>query len=428
MSTYSQFIFDSYSFNKNEKKLDLIYKFDDVLTFTETYHFDFDFVDYEEAKLNKAIQSLFVMAGVSYYKAYPGAEITLTQNFLSESEAAFFAKTYQKGLGEFFYVNKLDPNQQITFPASDNTKPQAAREPNQGLLIAVGGGKDSLVSIELLKDQPKVATWSLGHKAQLQPLVNRIGLPHLWVERTWDKQLLDLNNAGALNGHVPISAIFGMVGAVVAVLAGYGEVVVSNESSASEPNLMYEGTPINHQYSKSLEYEKDFQNYLATNLGGSVSYYSFLRPLTEVYISEIFARIGFDKYQDVYSSCNRAFVHSSDSMSWCGICAKCAFTFLALTPFVSQKKLENLWGKNLLRDPKLEPMYRQLLGIDDHKPLDCVGEVKESRAAMKLASKTYPELNEKYVFELPDNYDYRTLSEHSMPASMANILLGNLSS
>src|SRR5438874_758950 len=83
-----------------------------------------------------------------------------------------------------------------------------------------------------------------------------------------------------------ISAILACVGVIVAILSGYRDIVVSNESSASEPNLHYQGLPINHQYSKSLEFEKDFQDYLANQFNGGPRYYSFLRPFSEVRIGE----------------------------------------------------------------------------------------------------------------------------------------------
>ena len=248
------------------------------------------------------------------------------------------------------------------------------------------------MSAEMLRGLPDVTIWSLGHRPQLAPLTQRIGLPGAWVERKLDPTIRDHNSSGALNGHIPISAIFGAVGMVIAALRNSRDIVVSNESSASDPNFIYKGIPINHQYSKSLEFEKDFQNYISHRVGDSIRYYSLLRPFSELQIASMFAD-HFDKYHDVFSSCNRAFIQTSDSMSWCGQCPKCAFTFLVLTPFISRDKLELIWGKNLLLDPHLETTYQQLLGIVGDKPLECVGEVKESRAAMSLSQKQYPELN-----------------------------------
>ncbi|HSX16910.1 MAG TPA: hypothetical protein VLH86_02305 [Patescibacteria group bacterium] len=422
---YKQFIFESYDFNRDTKILDLHYSLDGDLTFTESYHFDFDFVDYDEAMFDRAAQLLFFLAGSSYYKTYIPKEIVIKNGNLDPYLAKFFSKTYERGLGEFWFVNRLDPRTPVVFPATtDSIEPLRSDKPGTGLLVGIGGGKDSLVSVELLRDKvPDMATWSVGHRPQLTPLVERMGFPHFWVERTWDRKLLDVAKDGALNGHIPISGIIGCVGMITAILAGKRDMVVSNEQSANEPDFVYEGVEINHQYSKSQEFEDDFQKVLARMFGDQLRYYSFLRPLSEMHIAELFAETAFEKYKDVFSSCNRAFVHTSNHIWWCGECPKCAFTFLMLTPFIDRDKLETLWGgKNLLLDPARETTYRQLLGIEGGKPLDCVGEIKESRSAMRRAQEIYPELKEKYSFDLPDDYDYRKIASHHMPAELFEIL------
>jgi hypothetical protein len=411
---YQEFIFESYQFDVDQKKLTLNYNYDQVLHFQETFTFDFEFVDYDKTTLEKACQDIFLMAGVSYYKTYLAPVIVVKQASLDQAGAKFFSETYQRGLGEFFYVNKLDPNTKIEFPVSQTTQQAKATSPNNGVLVGIGGGKDSLLSVEFLRGLPKVATWSLGHKSQLEPLVKTIRLPHFWVDRQWDRSLLELNQADAHNGHIPISAIFACVGTVVAILSGYRDAVVSNENSANEPTLDYQGVAINHQYSKSSAFETAYQAYLASQQL-PVRYYSFLRPLSEVHIAELFAKVGFEKYKAVFSSCNKAFTHNQNHLFWDGTCSKCAFVFLALTPFVAQEELETLFSsKNLLQDTSLEATYKQLLGIEGDKPLDCVGEIKESRAAMRLAQNTYPELS-KYMFEIPDDYNYKALAKHNMP-------------
>jgi hypothetical protein len=422
MSQYTQFIFKRYEFDKSTGQLQLYYGYDNALEFCELYHFDFEFIDYDEAALDRAVQLLFFMAGVSYYKLYLAPEIVVSAGQIDEPLAAFLGKTYNRGLGEFFYVNHLDPKSPVTFPTNSPKLTPLAIAGLDGQLIGLGGGKDSLVSVELLRDQQKVATWSLNHRSQLEPLAGRVGLPHFWVAREWDQQLGTLNAQGALNGHVPISAIFSCVGNIVGILSGYRDLVVSNESSASEPTLKYQDVDINHQYSKSLEYERDFQACLQQLFGDSLRYYSFLRPFSELRIAELFANLGFDKYLGVFSSCNRAYKHGEHQMFWCGECAKCAFVCLILTPFVEASALLGIWGgKNLLLEPSLENTYRQLLGIEGDKPLDCVGEIKEARAAMRLAQELYPEL-EKYEFDLPANYDFRSRSAHAMPDEVYALL------
>ena len=424
MKHFRQFIFRDYVFDHNQKQLRLTYGLDDAITFTETYTFNFEFIAKIDTELlDRACQSLFFMAGVSYYKSYLPAEIVLEKGSMDQFEADFFNKTYQKGLGEFFYLNGLSPNTKVNFQPNALHLPEiSTTNDHSGLLVGLGGGKDSLVSVELLRSQPKVATWSVGHRPQLEPLVEEINLPHFWVEREWDRALLKHREQGAMNGHVPISAIFACVGSVVAVLSGYRDVVVSNESSASEPTLHHQGIPVNHQHSKSLEFEQNFQAYVTRGLGGAIRYYSLLRPLSELRIAELFSELGFSKYRRVFSSCNKAFLHTSNTMSWCGVCPKCAFMFLMFTPFVPRDQLEGLFGgKNLLLDPELRQTYQQLLGIAGDRPFECVGEVKESRMAMRLAQDLYPELAN-YHFDIPSNYDFRALSPHSMPDEIFTIL------
>lgn len=424
---FNKFIFKKYRFNSNDGTLELHYSFDNELNFMETMKFQIEGNEYSNELLDKALFNLFIMAGVSYYKAYQVNEIEILDNKLSNEDAAFFAKTYRKGLGEYYFVNNLDPKKEIYFPVkSSDTIETEMNSPK--LLIGIGGGKDSLVSLEVLKKTNlDIATWSLNHSEQLSELISKTGVKHYRVERIIDSRLITENEKGALNGHIPISAILSFVGTVQAILAGRTDVVVSNEQTANEPNLNYMGENINHQYSKSSEYEKDFQSFLKNNYGNGLRYYSFLRPLSELKIAEIFSRAYLDKYLGSFSSCNRAFRLESNKMSWCGECPKCAFVFLALTPFVDKRKLEEIFhSKNLLFEDSLDTTYRELLGIEGNKPLECVGEIKESRSAMRMAFEIYPELKSKYVFDIPEDYNYQNMGPDLMPEDIKEIFNSNI--
>lgn len=421
---YSSFLFKSYAFDPATQTAIFTYGFDDALTFTETYTFDFPYVLYDQVALDRGLQTLFFLAGISYYKMFPVQSIAVRMGDIDSAMAQFLSNTYQRGLGEYFYINNLDPKTPIVFPITT-----APREPimcnSKGLLVAIGGGKDSLVSIDMLRTHDlDVATWSLGHKSQLEPLVDRIGLTHYYVERKLDPQISALNASGARNGHVPISAIFAATGTVIAILTGRQDVVMSNEQSANEATLEYRGVAINHQYSKSQQFETDYQALLSSLFGTSVRYYSLLRPYSELRIVELFAQRSLPTYKDVFSSCNRAFTQDSSHMYWCGSCPKCAFIFLALTPFVDRVVIEAVFhGKNVLLDPALETTYRQLLGIEGEKPLDCIGEIRESRAAMQLAKTMYPELS-KYDFSIDPSYDFRATYPSEIPSDIKQYLVG----
>lgn len=426
MSKYSTFIFESYEFDITSKELRLNYSYDDKLHFTESYKFDFPFVNnIDPLVIDKAVQNIFFMAGVSYYKMYLSPKIQIDSGNMSADDAVFYAETYQKGLGEFFYVNQLDPRYHIDFPITSRPVP-AVRASGNGQLIGLGGGKDSLLSTELLrKGEQTIKTWSLGHKSQLEPLVERIGLEHKWVSRHMDPQIIRLNKLDAYNGHVPISAILASVGTLVSILAGTRDLVVSNEQSANEPTLEYDGVSINHQYSKSQEFEQNYQIFLERHFGGTQRYYSLLRPFTELFIAELFAGIGFDKYHDVFSSCNSAYKGDARQIFWDGTCPKCAFVFLILTPYVNREKLELLFnGNNLLLDESLNTIFNSLLGIAGDKPLECVGSIAESRQAMRLAQSIYPELSG-YKFEFSDSND---AISHLMPNDVFSKLQSSISS
>ena len=413
MSRYQTFSFDEYSFDQNTKTLTFNYSIDDQIKFVEQYQFDLEIdQNMSQDTLDRACKIAFLIAGVSYYKTYLPPSIIYRDIEVDQNLADFLSKTYQKGLGEFFYVNNLDPKTPIVFP-SNNSDVKVVSGDGTGALIGIGGGKDSLVTIEKLRDHD-IATWSIRHHSQqLQPLLDVIATKHFSVTRKIDDQLINKSLPDAYNGHVPVSAVFASIGVITAILTSKKDVIVSNEASANEATLTYQGVEINHQYSKSLEFEKEFQNILTENFGESIRYFSYLRNLSELQICEIFSQY-FDKYSGVFSSCNKAFTQSSTKLFWCGKCPKCAFIYLGLTNYIAEEKLLKLFSnKNLLLDPDLEQTYKMLLGMDNSKPLECVGTIDECRFAMSNLIGKYQELANK--FELNNNYDHDFRAEHSIP-------------
>lgn len=409
-----QFIFEDYFFDIEAKSATFKYSYDSQKYFEEIYSFDFELIEYDQLALDRALQVLFFISGISYYKAFLVEEIVIKKGQIDKNLAALLNKTYKKGLGELLYKNDLDPNIKINFPVNSETLKQTVIS-SSGDLVSIGGGKDSLLSFEILKNSEKIATWSVGHKNQLSPLVEKIGSKHLWVERKIDTGLIQLNQfPGVFNGHIPISAIFAATGTVISILSGFQNSIVSNEQSANEATLEYRGESINHQYSKTSEFEADYQKISDLLYGDSVRYFSLLRPLREIMIAKEFSKKYIDKYYSTFSSCNRAFTQKSDRIFWCGECAKCAATYLLFAPFNSEEKLINLYGKNLLLEEKLKQTYLDLLGISGQKPLECVGEIAENRWAMSQMKKVYNELNT-YTYEEASYKQVWNVSDHLIP-------------
>ena len=325
--------------------------------------------------------------GISYYKAYCPKKILIKSGSLSKLEADFWNKLYTKGLGEFFYKNKLDWRGLINFPYQKNiiSKPVSAKLKNRALL-PWGGGKDSAVAAELLKELGHDFTLINLRDSQIQKeTAKQADRSRIINDRLMDPKLNELNKQGAYNGHVPISSIYSWTTILSAILNNYRHIIFANEASANFGNVKYLGTEINHQYSKSLEFENDFRNYLNNFISPEINYFSLLRQFSELKISKMIS--SHEKYFPVFSSCNRNFSLNSEARArWCGQCAKCAFSFSQLSAFIDRPKLINIFGQNLFAKKELLPIFQELWGEKRFKPFDCVGTPTEVKAALVLAA------------------------------------------
>jgi len=385
---------------------ELVYAFDDGEELVERIVFpDAPALDPARTRaFGAALDLLHLIAGVSYYKAGVPGEIRVESCALDAQTAAFLDALYLHGLGEFAYHNKLDLRGRIRFPAQMSSvgaasaamllpdlpegtaaeaAPTEAAASRQRTLVPIGGGKDSLVSVEILKAAGVDATavW-VGNSPLIAACAERTGLPRLNIRRELSPLLFEYNKAGAYNGHIPVTAINSAILALAAVLYGHDAIAFSNERSASSATLEYDGQPVNHQWSKGWDFERGFHERLHALVSPTLDYYSLLRPLSELAVAERFARSS--RYDDVFSSCNRNFriLGPKPADRWCGQCPKCHFVFLALAPFMPKPRLLAIFGRNLLDDESLAPAFDALMEYRDHKPFECVGEGSESRAAM----------------------------------------------
>jgi UDP-N-acetylmuramoylalanine--D-glutamate ligase len=389
------FIFRGYKLFINEKKIKFNYRItfsnSKSLDFTETLILPSVPKDITTASLKAFLEPLHLMLGISYYKLYCPKKIELSFK-ISQEQSEFWIAVYRKGLGEFLYQNKLDPEIIAQFPVSKiKTKPVSIQVRDKSLL-GVGGGKDSIVAAELLKENGHEFSSFLVETQRkdliCEEIIKTIGKPSVKIKRIIDPKLFE-EHIGSYNGHVPISAIFAFIGLLSAALYKYKFVMVGNEQSSNFGNLKYKGEIINHQWSKSSEFEGMLQSYTRKFITKDITYTSVLRQYHEIRIAKMFAKLK--KYHCLFSSCNRSFrVHKERTGTlWCCECPKCAFVYLVLAPFLPKKELISIFGKDLLNESQLIPMYRDLLGLGKAKPFDCVGTFEESRAAMWLVRKTY---------------------------------------
>ncbi|MFT3898157.1 MAG: UDP-N-acetyl-alpha-D-muramoyl-L-alanyl-L-glutamate epimerase [Thermomonas sp.] len=381
----------------------LVYAFDDGPDLVETVVVPgapFRLDGERAAAAERALRLLHLVAGVSYYKAAVPPEIRIDGYAIDADTAALLEDLYLHGLGEFAYRNGLDLHGRIRFPVGEGG---AGSTPALGLrehaLVAIGGGKDSLVSIEALRglDVEQTVAW-IGGSQLIAACAARTGLPTLNIGRQLAPQLFDFNRQGAWNGHIPVTAVNSAILVFAAVLLGFDQVVFSNERSASYGSLIPGTGEVNHQWSKGWAFESAFGDYVQQRIVADLRYYSLLRPLSELAVARQFAKS--DRYDAWFSSCNRNFhlLGERPAARWCGVCPKCHFVFLALAPFMPKPRLTAIFGRNLLDDPDQAAGYDALLEYQDHKPFECVGEGRESRAAMAVLAQR-PEWREDFLVE-----------------------------
>ncbi len=372
---------------------------------------------------------------ISYWKSVCCPNVIVQCGYLSKEQIKWFQKLYFYGLGEFFYTNHITTSMEefmnltCTIPFTQAPLPQITSF--DGTIIPIGGGKDSVVTCQLLKNQKKTDCFIVNPKEVTKQCASLAGFSDeqtIEVIRQIDKNLLSLNQKGFLNGHTPFSSLLAFLSYFVAYLRGRKYIALSNESSANESNV--EGLKVNHQYSKSYEFETDFQTYCKQYLQAPIHYFSFLRPLNELQIAMLFSR--YEAYHPVFKSCNVG--SKSASWKWCCNCPKCLFVYTILSPFLCPEKLIPIFGEDLFQKESLLDTFISLTGHTKNKPFECVGTYEEIIFAisktisnLEKEEKPLPYLLQYYKqnYPLADlSYDLTTLynMQNSLPKEFDEIL------
>ncbi|MCQ2976617.1 MAG: hypothetical protein MJ232_01200 [archaeon] len=337
-------------------------------------------------KYKKIILALGIIEGINYYKAVSPENFIVECDELTEDEKRWWEKLFYKGLGEYRYLNgiNIDESEFVHFASTGSKIDKVEVSDLKGNLVLVGGGKDSITSLEILNDEkdynkilivnPRTASYESAKTAGYNDE------DIIVVERIIDENLLALNDEGFLNGHIPFSAMLAFLSTLISAMTGRKNVVVSNEDSANEDTV--EGA--NHQYSKTLEFENDFRSYSHNSLFSSeeVNYYSILRPLSELQIVKIF--VNYKKYFNVFKSCNVGSKIIDKREVWCGCCPKCLFVYILLLSQLDSSEVINIIGNDMLDNIKMKEDFEKLIGVRDEKPFECIGTKDEVNAAMSL--------------------------------------------
>ncbi|MBE5812913.1 MAG: hypothetical protein E7314_04580 [Clostridiales bacterium] len=393
---YSSIIYKNFKCAEsgNEIKINYLYKlgefdFNHELIIPKKYFFHLEnMIDKDVFLFNLGLIEI-----INYYKLACPKKIVLEAGAIKEEQKEFFKKLFYKGLGEFRYINNIDISMEefLEFVNTDeNYYRKSKLKGFEGNIVPVGGGKDSIVTLELLKhEKEKNNCLIVNPRGATIDTVNVAGYNMentIEIFRKIDPKLLELNKQGYLNGHVPFSAMLAFLGIFCALITNKQYVILSNESSADESTD--EVTGANHQYSKSMEFEKDFSNYVEKYINSDIKYFSLLRGMREIDIARLFSE--HKQYHKIFRSCNVGSKNGGND--WCGSCPKCLFVYIMLAPYLEKEELINIFGKDLLEDTELLTYLKQLTGIEKVKPFECVGTRDEVNEAIDMIIKKYEEI------------------------------------
>ena len=344
----------------------------------------------------RMIRALAIIEAFSYWKALCSPVIEVALPAPDPAELDWWRAFWPGAMGEFFYRNQIDYTAPgflvIRGPAGEDAPGKDApggAAPVGPPLVLFSGGKDSLALSRVVSASSGTAPvdfFLYNPGERLRGLAGSLASGGRLVEvrRAILPELLALNAAGHPNGHTPFSAYLAFGAMLAGYLRGNGPVMAGNSRSDDEPNVRsYLGRPVNHQWTKSYEFEAAARSYRDRWLPGAPGYSSPLRPLYEV---QIIASLAGDV--DAYLrtvSCNRA-----PGGGWCRSCAKCAWVFLATAALFGHDLAIRKTGGDMFADPALSGVYQEMAGLTGVKPFECTGSEDEVRAAIQAVGHGQP--------------------------------------
>ena len=438
---YPNFLYNSYKIFEQENKICIEYNFEieNLVIFKpriEILKKDFKFKDIKSKVVENIVFNLGMIEAISYFKSTCSPHFFIKCGKIDDFQEKWFQKLYYLGLGEFRFVNNINVSEDdlVKFVSQGNEfKIEKNQEILDGIIIPVGGGKDSNVTLDLLKDyKDKSLAFCIGSKNVSLECAKIAGFADnqiIEVKRVIDKNLIDLNSKGFLNGHTPFSAIVAFITYLCSYLLGKKYIALSNEDSANESNV--DGENINHQYSKTIEFENDFREYAEKYLKTNVEYFSMLRPISELQIAMLFSKL--EKFHPVFKSCNVG--SKKEPWHWCLNCPKCLFVYTILSPFLYKEKLVNIFGEDLFERTDLQKVFTELCGYGETKPFECVGTYSEIRYSISKTIENFENKELPYLLKYyKDNFEISKENllkyyneNNNLPEEFANILKKALS-
>lgn len=345
------------------------------------------FNNFDKTALEPTLCAIALAFSAFFFKLADFKSICAGSFALDKCSAAFFSHSIQSGMGEFRYIQGLNPKKAIEVASLNSREPAPRKSSTKDHLIMLnGGGKDTIVAGELLKLCGQDFTWvTIRPNRSRRSVVELSGNPSSIEVGYHVDEAVNTDKVYPW-GHIPHTSIILSLGLLIAQLIDARYVCAGNEQSANFGNIDFKGFELNHQYTKSFEYEKGFHDYVSRCVTPDIKVFSILRPFHDIQLGMMFSQMT--KYHASFLSCNTGVGRDE----WCGACPKCAFTALALYPFIGSEGCKLIFGRDVLHSHIIRQHIVDLTTAKI-KPWECVGTQEESKLALKLILDNNPKLS-----------------------------------
>lgn len=345
----------------------------------------FGFTASMNCKLSESLLGrLGLMEALSYWKAFLSPILRIEAFPFVYGEIEWWQRFLALSMAEFCYRNNvplLTPEMlDLQGMVTSQTLAQGDENTDPGRVLTMfSGGKDSLVAALLAAQAGLTQDFFFYNPAPVQYESHLKNLGGQGTVLTLDRKilpaLLELNRLGAPNGHTPYSAYLGLSAVILAISHGIGLVCAGNTRSDDDPNLRDQGLDVNHQWTKSLDFELELNRLLSILGISEVQYFSILRPFYELQVIKVM--LNNSSALSHIQSCNRV------RRGYCLRCAKCAWIGLALSVSVSNDEARLLMNGDVFGHDQAESLFRSMAGLEGTKPFECTGSEVEVRACLK---------------------------------------------
>ncbi|BAZ69275.1 hypothetical protein NIES4106_40460 [Fischerella sp. NIES-4106] len=442
------------SWTIHEHHLEIIYSADKFQFSSKIFYHDVSFSGlmkkYSQPIIQRVVAHIILFEGMKLCSLFPQYyDISVIAEYLEIEVLDLFVQIYQGVFGQHWYENKITNYQQPEIICSQKlgvSQPTSILGDHQTILAGCGGGKDSILAMKILEEAGiSFASMQYSHSvygkadfqhnliSQVLEFVNPIAKHQISIYDDFtDFPFLKLyfpENSGITAPETPVSIFESLI---LILDKGYRYLCLAHEKSANTGNLFWDeiGKEVNHQWGKGLVAEQILDQFIQQHLFSNFKYFSILQP---IYDFRIFQKLS--KYPELIPK-----IHSCNvKKPWCKKCSKCAYVWLGLMAFSQHNLVNEVFENNLFDDIDLLPIFREMLGLGEHTPFECIGEIEESRLLMRrclergITGKALDMFTEEILSDtridwqnIEHKYNFIYATEHAVPDWIYDQINNNL--